>query len=46
LHAASPVRRSARESPSDRSLRGESRRSDGKANTLRSCRADLAPFRG
>jgi hypothetical protein len=45
-HAASPVRRSARETPSDRLLRGESRRSDGKANALRSCRADLAPFRG
>ena len=46
LHAASPVRRSARESPSDRSLRGERRRSDGTATTLRSCRADLAAFRG
>jgi hypothetical protein len=46
LHAASPVRRSARESASDRSLRGESRRSDGTATTLRSCRADLAAFRG
>ena len=45
LHAASPVRRSARETPSDRSLRGESRRSDGKATTLCSCRADLAAFR-
>ena len=44
-HAASQSRRSARETPSDRSLRGESRRSDGKANTLRSCRADLAAFR-
>jgi len=46
LHAASPVRRSARETRSERSLRGESRRSDGMANTLRSCRADLAAFRG
>ena len=44
-HAASPGRRSAGESPSDRSLRGESRRSDGKATTLCSCRADLAAFR-
>ena len=46
LHAASPVRRSARETPSYRSLRGESRLSDGKATTLCSCRADLAAFRG
>jgi hypothetical protein len=45
LHAASPGRRSARETPSGRSLRGERRRSDGKATTLRSCRADLAAFR-
>ena len=44
-HAASQARRSAGETPSDRSLRGESRRSDGKATTLRSCRADLAVFR-
>ena len=36
---------SAGETPSDRSLRGESRRSDGKATTLRSSRADLAVFR-
>ena len=43
--AASPARRSAGESPSDRSLRGERRRSDGTATTLRSCRADLAEFR-
>ncbi len=28
---------------SDRSLRGERRRSDGKATPLRSCRADLVP---
>jgi hypothetical protein len=34
------------QTPSDRSLRGESRRSDGKATTLRSSRADLAAFRG
>ncbi len=44
-HAASQARRSARETPSDRSLRGERRRSDGTATTLRSCRADLAAFR-
>ena len=44
--AASQARRSARETPSDRSLRGERRRSDGTATTLRSCRADLAAFRG
>jgi len=44
-HAASPVRRSARETPSYRSLRGESRRSDGKATTLFSSRAELAVFR-
>ena len=46
LHAASPARRSAGETPSDRSLPGERRRSDGTATTLRSCRADLAAFRG
>ncbi len=46
LHAASHSRRSASETPSDRSLRGERRRSDGKATTLRSSRADLAAFRG
>ena len=46
LHAASPARRSAGESPSGRSLRGERRRSDGTATTLRSCRGDLAAFRG
>jgi hypothetical protein len=45
LHAASPVRRSAGETPSDPSLRGESRRSDGTATTLRSSRANLAVFR-
>jgi hypothetical protein len=45
-HAASPARRSACETPSDRSLRGESRRSDRKATTLRSSRADLAASRG
>ncbi len=33
-HAASPAPRSAGETPSDRSLRGERRRSDGKATTL------------
>ena len=44
-HAASQARQSAGETPSDRSLRGESRRSDGKATTLCSCRADLAAFR-
>ena len=44
--AASPARRSAGESPSGRSLRGERRRSDGTATTLRSCRGDLAAFRG
>ena len=43
--AASPTRRSAGESPSGRSLRGERRRSDGKATTLHSSRADLAVFR-
>jgi hypothetical protein len=43
-HAASQARQSAGESPSDRSLRGERRRSDGKATTLRSSRADLAAF--
>ncbi len=46
LHAASQSRRSAGENPSDRLLRGERRRSDGKATTLRSSRADLAEFRG
>jgi hypothetical protein len=45
-HATSRFRRSAGETPSDRSLRGERRRSDGKATTLRSSRADLAVFRG
>ena len=45
-HAASQARRSAGESPSGRSLRGERRRSDGTATTLRSCRGDLAAFRG
>jgi hypothetical protein len=44
--AASQARQSAGESPSDRSLRGERRRSDGTATTLRSCRANLAAFRG
>ena len=44
--AASPARRSAGESPSGRSLRGERRRSDGTATMLRSSRADLAAFRG
>ena len=44
--AASQSRRSSGEAPSDRSLRGERRRSDGTATTLRSCRADLAAFRG
>ncbi len=44
-HAASQARRSAGETPSDRSLRGERRRSDGKATTLFSSRADLAAFR-
>ena len=44
-HAASQARRSAGETPSDRSVRGESRRSDGKATTLRSSRADLAVIR-
>ena len=43
--AASPARRSAGESPSGRSLRGERRRPDGTATTLRSCRGDLAAFR-
>ena len=46
MHAASQARQSAAETPSDRSLRGESRRSDGKATTLFSSRADLAAFRG
>lgn len=32
--------------PSDRSLRGKRRHSDGKAATLRSCRADRTVFRG
>jgi hypothetical protein len=45
-HAASQSRRSSGETPSDRSLRGERRRSDGKATTLRSSRADLAAFWG
>ncbi len=45
-HAASQARRSADETPSDGSLRGERRRSDGNATTLRSPRADLAAFRG
>ena len=45
-HAASQSRRSAGEPPSDRSLRGERHRSDGNATILRSCRADLAVFRG
>jgi hypothetical protein len=44
-HATSPARRSAGKTPSDRSLRGESRRSDGMATTLRSSRADLDVFR-
>jgi len=44
-HAARQSRRSACKSPSDRSLRGESRRSDGKATTLRSSCSDLAVFR-
>jgi hypothetical protein len=44
-HAASQARQSAGETPNERSLRGESRRSDGKATTLRSSRADLAAFR-
>jgi hypothetical protein len=44
-HAASQARQSAGETPSDRSLRGERRRSDGTATTLRSSRADLAAFR-
>jgi hypothetical protein len=43
--AASQSHRSAGETPSDRSLQGERRRSDGKATTLRSSRADLAVFR-
>ncbi len=46
LHAASQARQSAGKTPSDRSLRGESRRSDGTATTLRSFRADFAVFRG
>ena len=41
---AGQSRRAAVGTPSDLSLRGESRRSDGKATTLRSCRADLAIF--
>jgi hypothetical protein len=45
-HAASQSPRSAGETPSDRSLRGESRRCDGKATTLRSFRADLAVLPG
>ena len=44
-HAARQSRRSAGETPSDRSLQGERRRSDGKATTLRSSRADMAVFR-
>ncbi len=44
--AARQPRQSACETPSDRSLRGASRRSDGTATTLRSSRADLAVFRG
>ena len=44
-HAARQARQSAGETPIDRSLRGERRRSDGKASTLRSSRADLAAFR-
>jgi hypothetical protein len=44
-HAASQSRPSACETPSDRSLQGERRRSDGKATTLRSSRSDLAVFR-
>ena len=43
---ASQADQSAGETPCDRSLRGESRRSDGTATTLRSSRADLAVFRG
>ncbi len=46
MHAASQADQSAAETPCDRSLRGESRRSDGTATTLRSSRADLAVFRG
>ncbi len=45
LHAASQYRRSTCKTPSDRSLRGERRRSDGTATTLPSSRADLAVFR-
>ncbi len=45
-HAASQSRRSACETPSDRALRGERRRSDGKATPLRSSRADLAVLKG
>jgi hypothetical protein len=45
-HPAGHYRGSAGKTPSDRSLRGESRRSDGTATTLRSSRADLAVFRG
>ena len=44
-HAASQARRSAGETPSDRSLPGERRRSDETATTLRSSCADLAAFR-
>ena len=45
-HAASQSHRSAGETPSDRSLQGEIRRSDRMATTLRSSRTDLAVFRG
>ena len=45
MHAASQARQSAAETPSDRSLRGESRRSDGTATTLFSSRAEPAVFR-
>ena len=44
-HADSQARRSAGETLSDRSLRGESSRSDGKSTMLVSSRADLAVFR-
>ena len=44
-HADSQARRSAGETLSDRSLRGESSRSDGKSTMLLSSRADLAVFR-
>jgi hypothetical protein len=43
-HVASQSRRSARETPSDRSLRGESRRSDGKATTV--IPAPILPYSG